>query len=117
VAASVGNSVDATAPCVQHVAAIGFLPGDPSDVVVVDPTDGRPIALWVRNDEPGSPSGWTHPVMTALAAENAASVIARAMTRPTRTRFDPVACVDADGAYVGLLHVEHLVTAAMTGRA
>ena len=116
-AASVGNSVDSTAPCVPHVAAIGFLTGDPADVVVVDPLDGRPVALWVRNDEPGSPSGWTHPVMTALAVENAAAVVARAMTRPARTRFDPVACVDVDGAYVGLLHVEHLVTAAMTGQA
>ena len=116
-ASSVGNSLDATAPCVPHVAAIGFLPGDPADVVVVDAEDGRPVALWVRNDEAGSPSGWTHPVMTSLATENATTVVARAMTRPARTRFDPVACVDAAGAYVGLLHVEHLVTAAMTGLA
>jgi hypothetical protein len=116
-AASVGGSIDTTAPCVPHVAAIGFLPGDPSDVVVVDPIDGRPVQLWVRSDEPGAPTGWTHPVMTAQAVENAAAVVARAMTRPARTRFDPVACVDAEGSYVGLLHVEHLVTAAMTGMA
>jgi hypothetical protein len=113
----VGGSIDTTAPCVPHVAAIGFLPGDPADVVVLDPVDGRPVQLWVRNDEPGAPTGWTHPIMTAHAFENAAAVVARAMTRPARTRFDPVACVDADGGYVGLLHVEHLVTAAMTGTA
>jgi EAL domain-containing protein (putative c-di-GMP-specific phosphodiesterase class I) len=117
VLASVGGSIDTTAPCVPHVAAVGFLPGDPSDVVIVDPVDGRPVQLWVRNDEPGSPTGWTHPVMTAHAFENATAVVARAMTRPARTRFDPVACVDGDGAYVGLLHVEHLVTAAVTGLA
>jgi EAL domain-containing protein (putative c-di-GMP-specific phosphodiesterase class I) len=114
-AASVGTSIDTTAPCVHHVAAIGFLPGNPSDVVVVDAVNGRPVQLWVRSDEPGAPTGWCHPVMTAQAFENAATVVARAMTRPARTRFDPVACVDAEGAYVGLLHVEHLVTAAMTG--
>src|SRR4051794_27679452 len=112
---SVGTSIDTTAPCVPHVAAIGFLPGNPSDVVVVDPVRGRPVQLWVRSDEPGAPTGWCHPIMTAQAFENAAAVVARAMTRPARTRFDPVACVDAEGGYVGLLHVEHLVTAAMTG--
>ena len=116
VATSVGSSVDGTAPSVTHVAAIGFLPGSPADVVVVD-ADGRPVSLWARNRESASPSGWTHPVMTALASEDASAVVARAMTRPLRTRFDPIACVDADGAYVGLLRVEHLVTAAVCGSA
>jgi hypothetical protein len=115
-ATRVGNSVDTTAPCVSHVAAIGFLPGTPLDVVVVD-AQARPTSLWVRNVEGGAPSGWTHPVMTALAGEQASTVVARAMTRPQRTRFDPVACVDSTGAYIGLLHVEHLVTGAMAGLA
>ena len=114
--AGVGSSIDTTAPCVAHVAAIGFLVGDPEAVVIADP-DGRPAGLWVRNAEGGSPTGWTHPVMTALAGEQSASVVARAMTRPARTRFDPVVCVDGDGRYVGLLHVEHLVTSAMAGLA
>jgi EAL domain-containing protein (putative c-di-GMP-specific phosphodiesterase class I) len=114
-ASDVGAAVDTTAPCVRKLAAIGFLPGEPADVVVVD-DDRRPSSLWVRNPEEGSPSGWVHPVMTALPTEDADAVVARAMTRPSRTRFDPVVCVDAEGRYVGLLHVEHLVTAAVSAR-
>ena len=51
---------------------------------------------------------------TAQAGEQTHEVVARAMTRPPATRFDPVVCVDTDGAYVGLIHVEHLVTATIT---
>jgi hypothetical protein len=36
------------------------------------------------------------------------------MTRPPQLRFDPMACTDEDGTYVGLVHVEHLVTATVT---
>jgi hypothetical protein len=36
------------------------------------------------------------------------------MTRPAHTRFDPLVCVDEIGKYVGLVHVEHLVTASIT---
>ena len=109
----VGNSIDRTAPCVGQLAAIGFLPGEPMEVVVAD-GDGRPVGLWVRNVEEQTPSGWTHPVMTARVDEQAHDVVARAMTRPHRTRFDPVVCIDSDGRYAGLLHVEHLVTATVT---
>jgi EAL domain-containing protein (putative c-di-GMP-specific phosphodiesterase class I) len=109
----IGNQVDRTAPCVRHVATIGFLPDNPADVVVVD-AKSRPQLLWVRNREAGQPSGWTHPVMTADAAEQADEVVARAMTRPPHTRFDPVVCVDESGVYLGLVHVEHLVTATVT---
>jgi EAL domain-containing protein (putative c-di-GMP-specific phosphodiesterase class I) len=111
----VGNQVDRTAPCVQQVATIGFLPGDPADVVVVD-AEHRPLSLWVRNPEPAGPSGWSHPVTLTEAGEQADKVVARAMTRPPSTRFDPLVCVDSAGRYVGLVHVEHLVTAAVTAR-
>ncbi|GAC1609306.1 MAG: hypothetical protein NVS3B26_09880 [Mycobacteriales bacterium] len=111
--ARVGNQVDRTAPCVPHLATIGFLPGQPSDVVIVD-DESRPTRLWVRNVDGDSPSGWIHPVTTALAGEEARVLVARAMTRPPQTRFDPVVWVDGCGRYVGLLHVEHLVTAAVT---
>jgi EAL domain-containing protein (putative c-di-GMP-specific phosphodiesterase class I) len=109
----IGNQVDRTAPAVRHVATIGFLPGDPADVVVVD-TRSRPKQLWVRNRDAGQPSGWLHPVMTVDAGERAHDVVARAMTRPPHTRFDPLVCVDEIGVYVGLVHVEHLVTASVT---
>lgn len=109
----IGNQVDRTAPCVRQVAAIGFLPGEPADVVVVDAA-ARPQRLWVRNRDSGSPSGWLHPVTTVVAGEQAPEVVARAMTRPARTRFDPLVCVDEIGKYVGLVHVEHLVTASVT---
>jgi EAL domain-containing protein (putative c-di-GMP-specific phosphodiesterase class I) len=109
----VGNLVDRTAPAVRHIAAIGFLPQEPADVVVVD-AQQRPKQLWVRNREASSPSGWLHPVMAVVAAEQAPDVVARAMTRPAHIRFDPLACVDASGRYVGLVHVEHLVTATVT---
>src|SRR4051794_34150635 len=46
----IGNQVDRTAPCVRHVATVGFLPGEPADVVVVD-ARSRPQRLWVRNRE------------------------------------------------------------------
>ena len=111
--ARVGNQVDRTAPCVRHLAMIGFLPGQPRDVVIVD-DQSRPIGLWVRNVDSGSPSGWMHAVTSAPAEEQACVLVARAMTRPLQTRFDPVVCVDASGRYAGLLHVEHLVTAAVT---
>jgi EAL domain-containing protein (putative c-di-GMP-specific phosphodiesterase class I) len=111
----VGNQVDCTAPCVPHRAAIGFLLDDPSDVVIVDERL-RPKQLWVRNTEDTKPSGWVHQVMTAEVGEQIHNVVARAMTRPPQTRFDPVVCVDADGVYVGLVHVEHLVTATVTAR-
>jgi hypothetical protein len=77
---------------------------------------GRPHQLWVRNPQGEGPSGWLHPVMTAEASEQADDVVARAMTRPPETRFDPLVCVDAAGVYAGLVHVEHLVTAAVTAR-
>jgi EAL domain-containing protein (putative c-di-GMP-specific phosphodiesterase class I) len=109
----VGNQVDRTAPCVRQLAAIGFLPDEPPVVVVVDDSL-QPQQLWLRNAEDPSPSGWSHPFMTARAEDQAHDVVARAMTRPPRTRFDPIVCVDAAGAYVGLVHVEHLVTAAVT---
>lgn len=111
----VGNQVECTAPYVRHLAAIGFLPDQPPYVLVVD-DDHRPVQLWVRNPEAGAPSGWVHPIMTALAGEQAHQVAARAMTRPPQTRFDPVVCVDAFGGLVGLVHVEHLVTRAVTAR-
>jgi EAL domain-containing protein (putative c-di-GMP-specific phosphodiesterase class I) len=111
----VGNQVDCTAPCVSHRAAIGFLLEDPSDVVIVD-EHLRPKQLWVRNTEDAKPSGWVHQVMTAEVGEQVPDVVARAMTRPPQTRFDPVVCVDGDGVFVGLVHVEHLVTAAVTAR-
>ncbi|MDT7538948.1 MAG: hypothetical protein QOI82_2533 [Actinomycetota bacterium] len=109
----IGNQVDRTAPCVRHVATVGFLPGDPADVVIVDART-RPQRLWVRNRESGEPTGWLHPVTTVVAGEQAHDVVARAMTRPAHTRFDPLVCVDEIGKYVGLVHVEHLVTASVT---
>lgn len=114
--AQVGNQVDRTAPSVQHLATIGFLPGEPRVVVVVD-DQTRPTFLWVRNLEGESPSGWLHAVTTAPADEQAQVLVARAMTRPSHTRFDPIACVDPAGRYVGLVHLEHLVTAAVTAAA
>jgi len=111
----VGNAVDRTAPCVRHLATIGFLPDEPRHVVVVDARQ-RPVTLWLRNAEATGPSGWTHPVMTVDAGDHDHEIVARAMTRPPQTRFDPVVCVDAVGVYVGLVHVEHLVTASVTAR-
>lgn len=109
----IGNQLDRTAPRVRQVAAIGFLPGEPADVVVVDAAD-RPQRLWVRNRDGGAPSGWLHPVTTVVAGAQAPEVVARAMTRPLHTRFDPLVCVDEIGRCIGLVHLEHLVTASVT---
>ncbi len=111
----IGNQVDRTAHSVRQLATIGFLPGTPNDVVVVD-AHSRPVQLWVRNTDGDTPSGWLHPVTTVQADEQAADVVARAMTRPAQNRFDPLVCVDAAGGYVGLVHIEHLVTATVTAR-
>jgi EAL domain-containing protein (putative c-di-GMP-specific phosphodiesterase class I) len=111
-----GNHVDRTAPCVRHIATIGFLPDDPADVVVID-AQRTPQQLWVRNLDPGGPSGWLHPVTTVYAGGSPTDALAQAVTRPQRTRFDPLVCIDDDGSYVGLVHVEHLVSSGVTAGA
>jgi hypothetical protein len=50
---------------------------------------------------------------TVSAADAATAALRRAMTREPETRFDPLACVDKAGRYVGLVDVESLVRAVL----
>jgi EAL domain-containing protein (putative c-di-GMP-specific phosphodiesterase class I) len=89
----------------QTVANQGALPGSVSAVVVDD--DGRPVGLLVR----GPGGGWMHKrqLLSIQPADAPAGVARRAMGRPPEDRFDPVACCDETGRYMGLVAVDRLV--------
>jgi EAL domain-containing protein (putative c-di-GMP-specific phosphodiesterase class I) len=89
----------------QTVANQGALPGSVSAVVLDD--DGRPAGLLVR----GPGGGWLHKrrVLCIQPADEPAGVARRAMTRAPEDRFDPVACCDETGRYMGLVAVDELV--------
>ena len=60
------------------------------------------------------PEGRLVRVTTVQAADPATAALRRAMTRPHHTRFDPMACIDKAGRYVGLVAVESLVRSALS---
>jgi hypothetical protein len=47
--------------------------------------------------------------LRALASEPPAALARRAMARESAVRFDPVACCDEAGRYIGLIEIESLV--------
>jgi EAL domain-containing protein (putative c-di-GMP-specific phosphodiesterase class I) len=89
----------------QIVANQGALPGSTAAVAVDD--DGRPVGLLVR----GPGGGWLHKrrLLAIQPEDPPAGVARRAMTRPPEDRFDPVACCDETGRYMGLIAVDELV--------
>jgi EAL domain-containing protein (putative c-di-GMP-specific phosphodiesterase class I) len=105
--------VDREAPVVE-AAGVGrilqradALPGRDAAAVVDD--DGRPAGLLVR----AAAGAWTlkRRVLQILPTEPPAHVAQRAMTRPAEDRFDPIACCDETGRFIGLVAVDQLVRA------
>ena len=76
-------------------------------VVVVD-DHSRAVCLLQRPEDAGAPQV-LDVSLRATVEEELVEVARRAMTRPERTRFDPVACSDADGAHRGILRPGRMV--------
>ena len=108
---TVGALQDTLVAQVRHPAAVGFLPGGlPRYAVVVDDVR-RPVAVWVANPNPGSPSGWTHPVTCVTPATSLASALTVALARPDMTRHDPLVVLASDGSVTGMLPMDALLSA------
>jgi EAL domain-containing protein (putative c-di-GMP-specific phosphodiesterase class I) len=70
----------------------------------------RPIGLieraaFARGEQP------QRELLLVSPANGIVEAVRRAMHRPPASRFDPLVCCDADGAYAGIVHVERLVEA------
>ncbi|HMJ02706.1 MAG TPA: EAL domain-containing protein [Conexibacter sp.] len=70
----------------------------------------RPIGLieraaFARGEQPSAE------LLVVSPANGIVETVRRAMLRPPASRFDPLVCCDADGAYAGIVHVERLVEA------
>jgi EAL domain-containing protein (putative c-di-GMP-specific phosphodiesterase class I) len=103
--------LDVTAPVV-HVGDATTYPrggGGSRHTVLVDEAD-QPTHLYLAGDGLGR----LVRVTTVLAADATTAALRRAMTRGSATRFDPLACVDRSGRYLGLVAVEDLVRAVLT---
>lgn len=50
-------------------------------------------------------------LMRVKVTSRLGEVLRRAMVRPTVTRFDPLICIEEDGSVIGMVRLEHLVTA------
>jgi EAL domain-containing protein (putative c-di-GMP-specific phosphodiesterase class I) len=87
--------------------AIGGAAGTEPAAVLDD--DGRPVGLLV----PDAAGSWrlNPQPLTVAPAEPPAQAARRAMSRPAPERFDPLACCDESGRYLGLVTVEQLVRA------
>jgi EAL domain-containing protein (putative c-di-GMP-specific phosphodiesterase class I) len=83
------------------------LPGRHAAAVVDE--DGRPAGLLVRM----AAGAWRlkQRVLSIDPSQPPAQVAERAMTRSPADRFDPIACCDETGRYIGLVAVDHLVQA------
>ena len=105
----VASHLDVTAPVVRIGEAMQYprTGADGRRTVLVDDQD-QPTHLY----EPGEPGRMVR-LTTVSAADAATAALRRAMTRAPGTRFDPLACVDRAGRYVGLVEVESLVRAVL----
>lgn len=70
----------------------------------------RPIGLVERSALARGEPPLTELLLTS-ASNGIVEVTRRAMLRPAASRFHPLVCCDADGAYAGIVHVERLVEA------
>ena len=106
----VANHLDVTAPVV-HVGSATRYPSDgaPGRQTVLLDDDERPTHLYLHDRN----GGRLVRIVTVPASEASTSALRRAMTRPDSTRFDPLACVDKAGRYLGLIAVESLVRAVL----
>jgi EAL domain-containing protein (putative c-di-GMP-specific phosphodiesterase class I) len=75
-----------------------------------------PNRLTLVLDEEQRPLSWAGPTAPPVARPLVATprtplraLAKRAMARPEGSRFLPVVCIDADGRYLGVVRIEHLV--------
>jgi EAL domain-containing protein (putative c-di-GMP-specific phosphodiesterase class I) len=74
--------------------------------------DGRRRPLGLIEREAFARGEQPRPELLVVSpASGIVEAVRRAMHRPPATRFDPLVCCDADGAYAGIVHVERLVEA------
>jgi EAL domain-containing protein (putative c-di-GMP-specific phosphodiesterase class I) len=78
-------------------------------VVVLD-ARGRPVGLQQREACRRGDPPIAEPLVVG-ATNGLAEVAQRAMLRPAATRFHPLVCCDAGGAYAGIVELERLVEA------
>lgn len=83
------------------------------EVVVAVDEHRRPHALLVKDDH----GRWQSSDVLAVHVDTPlGDAVARAMARPRSTRFGPLACTDSAGGFLGVLHLEDLMTH-LAGRA
>lgn len=70
----------------------------------------RPVALFSM-DHTGSHASPRRPLTQLRVTAPVTDAARRAMSRPIPRRFDPMACVDHDGTYLGVVRVERLIEA------
>ena len=96
-----------TVPLLGPADPVGGLAGDQTAVAV--DLCGHPTAVLL----PRGPAGGAHrvvPVSLCVPSSTGLVEVARRLAaRPADSRFDPVVCVDAGGAAVGLVRVERLL--------
>jgi EAL domain-containing protein (putative c-di-GMP-specific phosphodiesterase class I) len=106
----VASHLDVAAPVVRVSEATQYpSTGAPGAYTVLLDDEDKPTHLY----EPGQP-GRMMRMTTVLASDAATAALRRAMTRGPENRFDPMACVDKAGRYVGLIHVDSLVRSVLT---
>lgn len=77
------------------------------DVVVAVDDHRRPLSVLVKDAD----GRWqTNGVLTVHVDTPVPDAVARALTRPRSVRFDPVVCTDSAGGFLGVLHLEDLMT-------
>lgn len=96
-----------TAPTRLAARALASGAARPSAVVVLDPQK-RPVEVWLPDAEG---LGSMHPLSTVEPHIGSTDALRMAMTRPTPWRFDPLACVDRAGGYLGLVWIDKLFLA------
>lgn len=79
----------------------------PSAVVVLDDLH-RPVEVWLPDAEG---FGTMHPLSTVEPHIGSTDALRMAMTRAAPWRFDPLACVDRGGGYLGLVWIDKLFLA------
>ena len=77
------------------------------EVVVAVDEHRRPRSVLVRDDH----GTWHSSAVLAVHVDTpVADAVARAMARSRATRFGPLACTDSTGTFLGILHLEDLMT-------
>ena len=96
-----------TAPTRLGARALASSEQRPTAVVVVDDRQ-RPVEVWL----PDAEGLWgMHPLSTVEPHIGSTDALRMAMTRPAPWRFDPLACVDRTGGYLGLVWIDKLFLA------